>query len=163
MTTISTLPLSQTTAFISRVLDLESLLKEKSHFLLGPRQTGKTSLVTHTLPKARVYDLLDASVYLSLSHNPGRLEEELIAGDRFVVIDEIQRLPQLLHEVHRLIEKHKIRFLLTGSSARKLRRGGVNLLGGRARTKYMHHFVRRELAENFDLDRALSAGLLPSI
>ncbi len=155
--------MSQKTAYTSRILDLERLLKEKSHFLFGPRQTGKTSLVANTFAKVRVYDLLDTSVYLNLNQNPGRLEEELAPNDRIVVIDEIQRLPQLLHEVHRLIEKRKVRFLLTGSSARKLRHGGVNLLGGRARVKYMHPFVRRELGKDFNLDRALSYGLLPSI
>lgn len=148
---------------IPRLLDLPSLLKEKSHFLFGPRQTGKTSLVTSTLANVRCYDLLDTSVYLDLSQNPRRLEEELTPRDRFIVIDEIQRMPELLHEVHRLIEKRKLRFLLTGSSARKLRRGGVNLLGGRARTKQIHPLVRAELGKEFDLPRALTTGLIPSI
>lgn len=148
---------------IPRFLNLKSLLKEKSHFLFGPRQTGKTSLVTTTLANVRLYDLLDTSVYLDLSQNPNRLEQELTERDELVVIDEIQRLPELLHEVQRLIEKRKLRFLLTGSSARKLRRGGVNLLGGRARTKYLHPLVRRELGRDFDLRRALSTGLIPSI
>lgn len=80
-----------------------------------------------------------------------------------VVIDEIQRLPVLLHEVHRLIEGRGIRFLLTGSSPRKLRRGGVNLLGGRARTKRLHPFCWEELGEHFDLSRAAQHGLLPPI
>jgi len=149
--------------YIPRLLSPSALLNEKSHFILGPRQTGKTSLVLNNLGGVRVYDLLDTSVYLSLSRNPGRLSEELQPDDRFVVIDEIQRLPELLHEVQRLIEKSRIRFLLTGSSARKLRRGGVNLLGGRARVKYLYPFVRRELGTRFDLGRALSSGLLPSI
>ena len=149
--------------YIPRLLSPSALLNEKSHFILGPRQTGKTSLVLNNLGGVRVYDLLDTSVYLGLSRNPGRLSEELQPDDRFVVIDEIQRLPDLLHEVQRLIEKSRIRFLLTGSSARKLRRGGVNLLGGRARVKYLYPFVRRELGTRFDLGRALSSGLLPSI
>ena len=80
-----------------------------------------------------------------------------------VVIDEIQRLPELLNEVHRLIEKRGTRFLLTGSSARKLRRGGVNLLGGRARTRYLHPLIARELGRRFDLARAVARGTLPSI
>jgi predicted AAA+ superfamily ATPase len=149
--------------YISRLLSLTSLLKEKSHFLFGPRQTGKTLLVTNDLPRVRMYDLLDTSVYLRLSHHPGRLSEELSPDDRFVVIDEIQRLPELLHEVQRLIEKSHLHFLLTGSNARKLRRGGVNLLGGRARVKHLHPFVRKELGERFELQRALTSGLLPSI
>jgi predicted AAA+ superfamily ATPase len=112
------------------------LLRKKSHFLLGPRQTGKTFLIRHTLGNARIYDLLDHSVYLALSQNPGRIAQELSPKDKIVVVDEIQRLPELLNEVHRLIESRGVHFLLTGSSARKLRRGGINLLGGRARTKY---------------------------
>src|SRR3990167_1688194 len=122
---------------IPRTLDLRALVARKPPFLLGPRQTGKTFLVRQSLPGARLYDLLDASVYLALSRDPTRLGQELTPQDRVVVIDEIQRLPELLDEVHRLIEGRGTRFLLTGSSARKLRRGGVNLLGGRARTPYL--------------------------
>ena len=149
--------------YIDRLLDLRVLLEKKSYFLLGPRQTGKSSLIAHRLKGARVYDLLDTSVFLALSHNPGRLAEEITGKDRLVVIDEIQRLPELLNEVHRLIEHRGIRFLLTGSSARKLRRGGVNLLGGRARTKYLHPLTYRELGDRFDLQRAITNGLLPSV
>ena len=149
--------------YIDRLLDLRVLLEKKSYFLLGPRQTGKSSLIAHRLKGARVYDLLDTSVFLALSHNPGRLAEEITGKDRLVVIDEIQRLPELLNEVHRLIEQRGIRFLLTGSSARKLRRGGVNLLGGRARTKYLHPLTYRELGDRFDLQRAITNGLLPSV
>jgi len=148
---------------VERILDLPALLKKKSHFLLGPRQTGKTFLIRHALKGARVYDLLDSSIYMALSHRPARISEELSPKDRVVVIDEIQRLPELLNEVHRLIEERGIRFVLTGSSARKLRRGGVNLLGGRARTKRLHPLTCRELGDRFDLARALSRGLLPSI
>jgi predicted AAA+ superfamily ATPase len=154
---------ADTQAWITRALDLPALLAKRSHFLLGPRQTGKTSLIRHTLTEARVYDLLDTSVYLALSQRPGRLAEELGPRDRIVVIDEIQRLPDLLNEVHRLIETRDVRFLLTGSSARRLRRGGVNLLGGRARTKYLHPLTRRELGDRFDLGRAAARGLLPSV
>ncbi|MBI4402378.1 MAG: ATP-binding protein [Nitrospirae bacterium] len=148
---------------IERILDLQALVEKRSHFLFGPRQTGKSFLIAHRLKNVRVYDLLDTSVYLALSHNPGRLAQELTPRDRVVVIDEIQRLPELLNEVHRLIEHRGTRFLLTGSSARKLRRGGVNLLGGRARTKYFHPLTCRELGEHFDLQRAAERGLLPSI
>jgi predicted AAA+ superfamily ATPase len=149
--------------YIERLLDVQGLLERKSHFLLGPRQTGKSRMIAHTLKDARVYDLLDTAVYLALSREPGRLAQELTRKDRLVVIDEIQRLPELLNEVHRLIEQHGIRFLLTGSSARKLRRGGVNLLGGRARTKYLHPLTSRELGARFDLQRAVERGLLPAI
>jgi predicted AAA+ superfamily ATPase len=149
--------------YIERILNLPALLEKRSHFLLGPRQTGKTFLIRHSLKGARVYDLLDTSIYLALSHRPERISQELTPQDRVVVIDEIQRLPELLNEVHRLIEDRGIRFLLTGSSARKLRRGGVNLLGGRARTKYLHPLTYRELGSRFDLVRAVERGSLPSV
>ena len=149
--------------YIERLVDINVLLDKKSYFLLGPRQTGKTFLIRHTLENARVYDLLDAEIYLALSRNPGLISEELQPQDRIVVIDEIQRLPDLLNEVHRLIETFGIRFLLTGSSARKLRRGGINLLGGRARTKYLHPLTYKELNQYFDLSRAMERGLIPSI
>lgn len=148
---------------LSRRLRLVDLLTKKSHFLFGPRQTGKTHLLESDLPGVRVYDLLNGSTLASLSHAPERIEQELTPQDKWVVIDEIQRFPDLLNEVHRLIEKKKIHFLLTGSSARKLRRAGVNLLGGRARTKYLHPFSAIELKDRFQLDRALADGLIPSI
>jgi predicted AAA+ superfamily ATPase len=148
---------------VERVLNLAVLLRQKSHFLFGPRQTGKTFLIRHTLSDVRVYDLLDHSVYLALSQNPGRMAQELGTEDHIVVIDEIQRLPELLNEVHRLIESRGLRFLLTGSSARKLRRGGINLLGGRARTKYLHPLTFKELGDQFNLHRATERGMLPSI
>jgi predicted AAA+ superfamily ATPase len=146
-----------------RNINLAELLAKKSYFLFGPRQTGKTSLIRLNLPKAKVYDLLDGATLATLSQNPRRIEQELSSQDQWVVIDEVQRLPELLNEVHRLIEKRKLHFLLTGSSARKLRRSGVNLLGGRARTKYLYPLSASELGNHFDLNRALSHGLLPSI
>ena len=115
--------------WVERRLNLPSLLEKKSHFLLGPRQTGKTSLIRHFLKNVRVYDLLDHSIYLALSQNPGRLAQELLPRDHWIVVDEIQRLPVLLNEIHRLIETRGVHFLLTGSSARKLRRGGCEPSG----------------------------------
>ncbi len=138
-------------------------LEKKSHFLFGPRQTGKTFLIQNSLKGARVYDLLDTSIFLALSRNPERIEQEITPGDRLVVIDEIQRLPELLNEVHRLIENRGIHFLLTASSARKLRRGGINLLGGRARMRSFHPLTCNELGDRFHLEQALERGLLPSI
>jgi predicted AAA+ superfamily ATPase len=149
--------------WIERHLDIHSLLEKRSCFLLGPRQTGKTALIRRLLPDVRIYDLLDSATYLALSRQPGRLAEEIGSSVKRVVIDEIQRLPSLLNEVHRLIATQNIHFLLTGSSARKLRRGGVNLLGGRARVKYLHPLMYRELGDRFDLHRAMERGLLPSI
>lgn len=149
--------------YLPRILDLSRMLASKSHFLLGPRQTGKTSLIRHALPGVRAYDLLDASTFLALTREPGRLGQELGPGEQQVVIDEIQRLPELLNEVHRLIEERGVHFLLTGSSARKLRRGGVNLLGGRARTRYLHPLTHRELGQHFQLEAVIARGTLPSI
>ena len=162
-TNMSKAAMSDSIPYIERLVDLNTLLDKKSHFLFGPRQTGKTSLIRHTLKNVRVYDLLDSETYLTLSRNPGRISEELQPQDRIVVIDEIQRLPELLNEVHRLIETRGTRFLLTGSSARKLRRGGINLLGGRARTKYLHPLTYKELNKHFDLILAIERGMIPSI
>lgn len=148
---------------ISRIIDLKRDLEKKSCFLFGPRQTGKTWLIRELFSENRVYDLLDSETYLNLSSRPKRIREELDPSDKLIVIDEIQKLPGLLDEVHLMIEKHGIHFLLTGSSARKLRRGGVNLLGGRARSKKLHPLIYKELKENFDLLIALNNGLLPSI
>ncbi|MCK5796179.1 MAG: ATP-binding protein [Deltaproteobacteria bacterium] len=135
----------------------------KSLFLFGPRQTGKTSLIQQTLPDARFLSLLDSELFLSLSQRPSTLRELVLPTDKVVVIDELQRLPELLNEVHLLLESRNSHFLLTGSSARKLRRGGVNLLGGRARSRTLHPFVRAELRDRFHLRRALNTGLIPSI
>ncbi len=151
------------TPLIERIPDLLGWMGKKSHFLFGPRQTGKTFMIRRVLPEARIYDLLDSSVYLALSQRPARLAEELTPQDEVVVIDEVQRLPMLLNEVHRLIEERGIRFLLTGSSARKLRQDGVNLLGGRARTRYLHPLTCRELGPHFKLSQTIERGLLPSI
>lgn len=148
---------------IPRILDLEKELEKRSCFLLGPRQTGKSWLIRHCFKGYRTYNLLDSETYLRLSRSPKRLREESTPKDRIIIIDEIQKLPELLDEVHLLIEENRTHFLLTGSSARKLRRGGINLLGGRARTRYLHPFSYSELKGRFDLLRALNHGLLPSI
>lgn len=149
--------------WVDRQLNIHNLLEKRSFFLLGPRQTGKTSLIQHILPDTRFYDLLDSVTYLTLSQNPSRLAEEIGSSVKRVVIDEIQRIPSLLNEVQRLIETRNVNFLLTGSSARKLRRGGINLLGGRARVKYLHPLTYRELGDKFNLNHVIQRGLLPSI
>ena len=148
--------------FIERNLKLADVLKKKSVFLFGPRQCGKSSLVEHELADAHLFDLLSSDTLIRLSSNPGYIEKTCTDG-RIIVIDEIQKLPSLLDEVHRLIERRGFRFLLTGSSARKLRRKGVNLLGGRARVKRLHPFSASELKDLFDLDRAVNYGLLPLV
>lgn len=149
--------------YVKRQLDLLRILQEKSYFLFGPRQTGKTSLIQHTLNEYRCYNLLQTDMYLKLSREPQRLRQEITDDDKIVIIDEIQKLPILLDEVHNLIEEKGIHFLLTGSSARKLRNKGVNLLGGRARTRRLRPFIFRELKGNFQLLKALDTGLIPSI
>ena len=149
--------------YVKRQLDLLKILRKKSYFLFGPRQTGKTSLIQHTLNEHRYYNLLQTDVYLKLSRAPQRLRQEITDDDRVVIIDEIQKLPILLDEVHNLIEEKGIHFLLTGSSARKLRNKGVNLLGGRARTRRLRPFILKELKGDFQLLKALDTGLIPSI
>jgi len=150
-------------SYIPRLLDLATLAAKRSVFLLGPRQTGKTSLVKQVLGDARLLSLLDSDLYLTLNRRPATLRELILPTDSIVVLDEIQKLPILLDEVHLILESSDTRFVLTGSSARKLRRGGVNLLGGRARSHTLHPFVARELGEAFDLRRALDVGLLPPV
>ena len=148
--------------YVNRKLDIKSVLEEKSCFLFGPRQSGKSSLVAHTLEDVHHFDLLSGSTFMRLSSNPAYIEETCTDG-KPVVIDEIQKLTARLDEVHRLIEATGLTFLLTGSSARKLRRQGVNLLGGRARVRKLHPFSASELGDDFDLDRALNYGLVPGI
>ncbi len=147
---------------VARNLDLSMPLSRKSCFLFGPRQCGKTWLLKRALPGARVFDLLSAETFARLTSRPEYLGEACTDGSP-VVIDEIQKAPGLLDEVHRLIEERGLRFLLTGSSARKLRRGGMNLLGGRARELHLHPFSASELGREFSLDRALNVGLLPGL
>jgi predicted AAA+ superfamily ATPase len=139
-------------------------LPPASFFLFGPRGTGKSSWVTAALPNAVVIDLLESDTYVRLQGAPERLEGMVPTGHKgWVVIDEVQKIPALLDEVHRLIEKRKWRFALTGSSARKLRRGGVNLLAGRARTLDLFPLTAAELGSDFRLTHAVRFGGLPSV
>lgn len=136
----------------------------KSFFLFGPRGTGKTTWVRSTFPQALYLDLLKAELYNDLLANPDRLENLIPKNFKsWVIIDEVQRIPELLNEVHRLIESEKLRFILTGSSARKLRKKGQNLLGGRALTYFMHPLTVGELKNDFNLNTALQFGQLPSV
>ena len=148
--------------YIERNLDIRAILDKKSVFLFGPRQSGKSSLIRQTLPDVYFFDLLKSDTFLRLSQNPQYIEQ-VCTVKKPIVIDEIQKLPGLLDEVHRLIEERNFRFLLTGSSARKLRREGVNLLGGRARVRRLHPFSASELKSDFDLDRAVNFGMIPSV
>lgn len=140
-------------------------IPEQSFFLFGPRGTGKSTWLQAQLPDSLYLDLLEPPLHRSLVARPERLREILAGspGAHTVVIDEIQRAPELLSVVHAILEEPSpSRFVLTGSSARKLRRDEVNLLGGRALHLTLHPFMAAELPE-FDLDRALRIGLVPLV
>ena len=149
---------------IQRQLQLAPLLAMKSFFLFGPRATGKTTLIRQQLSKtATIIDLLDSRHFLRLSGAPHELESLIAAAPAdIIVIDEIQRIPELLNEIHRIIETQNLTFLLTGSSARKLRRGKANLLAGRVWDARMFPLIYRELPD-FDLNRYLRYGGLPAV
>ncbi len=136
----------------------------QSFFLFGPRGTGKTHWVKTFYSKALYLDLLESALYFELLARPEQLETLIPPSfNEWIIIDEIQRIPQLLNEIHRLIEKKKYRFILTGSSARSLRRQGANLLGGRARMEHMHPLTAAELGPSFHLTKAVQYGLMPVI
>ena len=146
-----------------RIIDLSTIIERKSVFLFGPRQTGKSFFLKNRYPKVFYYDLLKADLFFRLSANPSLIREELTASNekKLVIIDEIQKLPVLLNEVHYLIENHDIRFILTGSSARKLKYGAANLLGGRALTRYLFPLTSNEIP-NYNLERIVNFGSLPA-
>ena len=149
---------------IQRQIQLAPLLAKKSFFLFGPRATGKTTLIHQQLAKsATIIDLLDSRHFLRLSSAPYELEPLIAAAPaEIIVIDEIQRIPELLNEIHRLIETQNLTFLLTGSSARKLRRGKANLLAGRVWDARMFPLIYREIPD-FNLSRYLQYGGLPAV
>lgn len=138
---------------------------ERSFFLFGPRGTGKSTWLRETLADAVYVDLLESAQYLRLTQDPGLLEamSATLPEEGWVVIDEIQKIPSLLDEVHRLIQKRRWRFALSGSSARKLRRGGINLLAGRAITRHIEGLSYAEIPTEFDLKFHLEWGGLPLI
>jgi len=153
--------------YYRRTLDLKELLNQGSHFSFGPRQCGKTALIRSALlaedePSCVYLNLLDTDLQRRLMAQPSRLRE-YVDGAKTIVIDEIQKIPQLLDEVHNLISSNGLTFLLTGSSARKLRENGVNLLGGRAWESHLFPFTSDELGEKFELERALRFGTLPPV
>ena len=137
----------------------------RSFFLLGVRGVGKSTWAQQNLPSALRLDLLDEALFTDLIANPSLFPQ--LVGDAqhgdWVVVDEVQRIPSLLNEVHRLIEERGVRFALLGSSARKLKSAGSNLLAGRALRKEMHPLTQTELGADFNLDQALRFGTIPLV
>jgi predicted AAA+ superfamily ATPase len=147
-----------------RMVKIE-LPKGQSAFLWGPRKTGKTTLLREAFPDSLCYDLLQTDLFLDLVKRPFLLREQLLAAptkqlSEPVIVDEVQKVPHLLDEIHWLIENKGLRFILCGSSARKLNRGKANLLGGRAWRYEMHPLVSEEVP-GMDLLRALNRGMIP--
>jgi len=151
--------------YIKRILDL-SLPQGQSAFLWGPRKTGKTSYLKNHFPESILFDFLKTDLFFEISKNPSLLRERLLAKDdkilkQPIILDEVQKVPQVLDEVHWMIENKGFRFILCGSSARKLKRGHVNLLGGRAWRYEMFPLVTAEL-ESIDLLHILNHGMVPA-
>ncbi|MBU4484690.1 AAA family ATPase [bacterium] len=145
---------------IKRTLNID-IKANKAFFLLGPRKTGKTTLLHQKFPDAKYYDLLTTDLKTKLLLNPARLREEVLAQEpALVIVDEVQKVPALLDEIHWCLENTDTRFILCGSSARKLRRGAANLLGGRAWRYELFPLTTHELEET-DLVRILNHGLVP--
>jgi len=149
---------------IKRILDLR-LPSHQSAFLWGARKTGKSTYLKERFPGSIVYDFLKTDLFLEMSKNPSLLREQLLAKElselkKPIILDEVQKVPQMLDEVHWLIENKGLRFVLCGSSARKLKLGHANLLGGRAWRYELFPFVSREISR-FNLLRALNHGLIP--
>ena len=149
------------TSIVKRLLTCS----KESFFLFGPRGTGKSTWLKQSFPKAFWLDLLDQESFRLYSAQPERLREAVLATNKMpIIIDEVQKIPQLLDVVHSLLEeKQGWQFVLTGSSARKLKRSGVNLLAGRALLKHLHPFLAAELGKDFNLDNALQFGMLPLV
>lgn len=148
----------------NRILNIK-LPSRQSAFLWGARKTGKSTYLRMHFPHSIVFDFLKTDLYFKISKNPAILRELILAKDRSllkypIILDEVQKVPQVLDEVHWMIENKGLRFILCGSSARKLRRGQANLLGGRAWRYEMFPLVSIEI-DNFNLIRALNQGLIP--
>jgi len=149
---------------IPRLLEID-LPEGQSAFLWGPRKTGKTTYLKSGFPNSITYNLLETDLFLELTKRPHLLREQLLAADPIklkepIIIDEVQKVPALLDEIHWLIENKKFRFILCGSSARKLKRGRGNLLGGRAWRYEMHPIVSAEL-KDLNLLKVLNRGMVP--
>ena len=150
---------------ITRMLDMK-LPDKQSAFLWGARKTGKSTYLREKFPDSIVYDFLKTDVFFELSKNPSLLRERLLAKEaaelkKPIILDEVQKVPQLLDEVHWLIENKGLRFVLCGSSARKLKKGHANLLGGRAWRYELFPLVSHEIGK-IDLLHVLNHGLIPA-
>src|SRR6185295_5848720 len=150
---------------VKKVLQRITVAPKGSFFLFGARGVGKSTWARETLPGARRFDLLDEGLFQSFLAAPALFGAELraLAPDSWVVVDEVQRIPGLLNEVHRAIEELGLRFALLGSSARKLKTAGTNLLAGRALWRTMYPFVPQELGAAFDLESTLHFGSIPLV
>ena len=147
---------------IERIIQLTDS-KEDSVFFFGARQTGKTTLLLKLFPNSKFYDLLETNTYERMRRNPSLLRQELAEAEEgeIVIIDEIQLIPELLNEVQWLIVRKGLHFILSGSSARKLKRKGANMLGGRAVRNILYPLVSAEIPD-FDIIRAVNSGMLPT-
>ena len=145
---------------IQRTLKLP---KKQSFFLFGARGTGKTTLLQKTFSKkdSIFIDLLDVRIFEEFLEDPGRFEDLIKINKKRIIVDEIQKLPKLLDTVHRYIQKEKRQFILTGSSSRRLKQKGVNLLAGRAWVYHLYPLTSKELGQKFNLKKALERGTLP--
>lgn len=143
-----------------RLLKIDS---QNSYFLFGPLGTGKTTYLMDKFPNYLHLNLLEKNIFYDLLKNPERLINIIGSKHKHVIIDEVQKIPELLDIVHHLIEKEKVQFILTGSSARKLKRTNSNLLAGRALTAKMYPLTAQELESSFDLEKSLNIGLLPTL
>ncbi len=142
----------------------EPLKGDHSFFLFGPRGTGKTSWLKSEIPSALFIDLLEQEIFFDLLQFPHKLESMIPKGfTEWIIIDEVQKVPALLDEVHRMIESHRYKFILTGSSARALKKKGVNLLAGRALYYKMFPLTVIELGADFRIEKSLKFGQLPTI
>jgi predicted AAA+ superfamily ATPase len=148
---------------IRRIIQFDNLLTHRSIFLFGPRQVGKSTFLKAQYPEAKFYNLLQADTFKELTARPELIRRSLTEEDNLIVIDEIQKLPSLLDEVQGMMtDRPSLRFILTGSSARKLKRGGANLLAGRALLQRLHPLVYPEIRE-IDLLQRINRGNLPAI
>ena len=148
---------------IKRWLQLQIILEKKSILLLGPRRTGKSFLIKNQIKPDLNYNLLQADVFRKLSANPELIRQSLNSKIKTIAIDEIQKLPSLMDEVHSIIEDSSVKFILTGSSARKLKKNHTSLMAGRAKLISILPFTKNELGKKFDLNQALMFGLIPGI